>query len=353
MSFIKSTFIVILSLLILTHCKDSGTDGGEGDKEPSLRNTVSYPFGAATQTARLSSGAYVGLLRDEFSSVTAEYQMKMSPMYNNPNTINFSDSDAFVDFAESTEGRVHGHALIWHAATPSWIENYSGTDAQFEALIEDYVKTVVGRYEGRIASWDVVNEAISDESGNPLRNSVFLQRMGEDYIAKVFRWAREADPDVLLFYNDYNMAINGSKFNAMLELVDGLIEDGVPIDGVGFQMHISYNGPSRSQIQAATGQIVLRDLMLHYSELDIRVNPSGTETELTKELVDRFTDKMVEVVEIYNQVPEELQFGITMWGVQDDDTWLRSFWNNQYEWPLLFDDNFDPKPAYDEVLDLF
>lgn len=350
----KLVCITTLMCITLLGCKDSGSgSGGTENLEPSLRNSPPYPFGAAIQIKHLNDVNYVNLLKEEFNSITGEYQMKMSPMYNNPDAINFSDSDTFVEFAEQTEGRVHGHALLWHSATPSWIENFNGSDSEFETLIENYVKAVVGRYKGRIASWDVVNEAIEDGNGNGLRNSVFRQKIGDDYIAKAFRWAREADPDVLLFYNDYNMAANGGKFNAMLTLVDDLIAENVPIDGVGFQMHISNDWPTQANIEASSSQVIARGLMLHYSELDVKVNSDKSATSFTPELAETQKQRIKTIVDFYNTIPEGLQFGITMWGIKDDDSWLLSFLDNENEWPLLFDENFNAKPAYDGILELF
>lgn len=247
----------------------------------------------------LNTKSYIDLNREQSSSLTAEFEMKMNPMYNNQNAINFDVVDDIIDFASASELRVHGHALVWHSATPSWIENFNGTDAEFESLIENYVKDVVGRYKGKIASWDVVNEAFEDGSGNPLRNSVFRQKMGDDYIEKVFRWAREADPDVLLFYNDYNMAVNGTKLQAVLDMVDDFQERGVPIDGIGFQMHISYNWPSEADIISSTNKVVSRGLKIHYSELDIRVNPDGTETSFTNELSSRLVNRSLFIFNFY------------------------------------------------------
>ncbi len=343
-------FVLIISL----GCKSSSTSPEEEtDTTPSLRNNVPYPFGAAIQTKHIGDANYVRLMRDEFSSMTAEYEMKMSPMYNDPSGIDFSDTDAFMELAEALDLRVHGHALIWHSATPSWIENFSGSDAEFEELIENYIKAVVGRYRGRIASWDVVNEAFEDGGSHSLRNSVFRQKLGDDYVAKSFQWAREADPDVLLFYNDYGMSTNGSKLDRVMSMIDDFRERGIPIDGVGYQMHISYNWPSIEQIQGATAKAISRDLLLHYSELDIRVNPQAEQTSYTQELDNRFTNRMMEIVDLYDDIPEELQFGITMWGVKDDDTWLRGFWENPDEWPLLYNEDFTPKTAYQSILDFY
>ena len=273
-------------------------------------------------------------------------------MYDNPNGIDFNTVNRIVDFAEAMNARVHGHALVWHTATPGWIENYNGTDQQFEGIIRNYITDVVDEYGTRVASWDVVNEAFEDVTGN-LRNTVFRQKLGDDYVAKCFQWAREADPDVLLFYNDYGTIYDTAKFNAMLAMIDDFQSRGIPIDGVGFQMHISYNFPSEAQIRNAVNQIVQRGLLVHFSELDIRVNPEAVATDLTPQLLERQKAKTLEVVDIYAGIPENLQFGITAWGVRDSETWLRDFWNNQNEWPLFYDDNYQPKPAYFGFLEPF
>lgn len=349
----KLVFVVSFFMILIANCKDSPTKSGEDSLEPSLRNSPNFPIGFAIQEQHLANANYVNLLKEDAASITAEYEMKMSPMYNNPSAIDFSKTDAFLDFAEQFDIRVHGHALIWHSATPGWIENFSGTNTEFENIIENYIKEVVGRYKGRIASWDVVNEAFEDGSGHPLRNSVFRQKLGPDYITKAFQWAREADPDVLLFYNDYGIANDGTKLAAVLALVDDLQSRNIPIDGVGFQMHISYNWPAISDIQTATGKIVTRDLLIHYSELDIRLNPDGTESEYNSNLSQRHVNRINEIVNLYKSLPDENRFGITNWGVKDDDTWLRDFWNNQDEWPLLYDSNFQPKQAHQAIIDMF
>lgn len=351
----KKYFPFLLILLLLTACNESSSsgEGDASDQEPSLRNSPNFPMGFAIQERHLTNAQYVNLLKEDGASITAEYEMKMSPMYNNQAAINFDATDAFLAFAEQFDMRVHGHALIWHSATPSWIENFSGTDAEFESLIENYIKEVVGRYKGRIASWDVVNEAFEDGSGHPLRNSVFRQKLGPDYIAKAFEWAREADPDVLLFYNDYGIANDGTKLAAVIDLVDDFQERGIPIDGVGFQMHVSYNWPSMSAIESATAKVVVRDLMIHYSELDIRLNGDEVESSYNNTLAERHVNRINDIVSFYRTVPEEYRFGITNWGVKDDDTWLRNFWENEDEWPLLYDEDFNPKEAHQAIIDMF
>ncbi|WP_158847604.1 endo-1,4-beta-xylanase [Algibacter sp. L1A34] len=304
---------------------------------------TTFSVGTITRSSWLSAGGkYTDIIKEQFNNLTSEYEMKMNVMYPSQGSYDFSAADAIVDFAVANDINVHGHALIWHNATPSWVEGFSGTDAEFETMVKDYITTTVTRYKGKVRSWDVVNEAIDDGSGNPLRNSIFKQKMGNDYIKKCFQFARDADPDALLFYNDYNMASSSGKRTAMLAIVDGL---GDLIDGVGAQMHISYNGPSASQIEATANAIVAKGKKVHFSELDIRANPDGNLTSLTSERSSLQQAKYKEVVEIYNAIPSENKFALTVWGIRDNKSWLIDFWGNP-EWPLLFDDDYNKKPAY-------
>lgn len=313
-----------------------------------LRDESPFPVGVAVQANRLT-GNYNTVISKEFSSLTAEYEMKMDNTHPSADTYNWGPTDALVAYAEANDMQVHGHALIWHNSTPSWVVNFAGTDEEFETMIEEYITTVVTRYKGRVRSWDVVNEAITDGGGS-LRQSVFRQKMGPDYIAKCHQFAHAADPDALLFYNDYNIEFDATKQNAMLALVDGMLAADVPIHGVGFQMHVSYNFPSKATLQSITQKIVTRGLMVHYSELDIRANPENDLTALTDERANLQKQKVREIVEVFMEVPAEQRFAITVWGLRDSDTWLISFWG-QPDWPLLFNNDFTPKPAYTGFLE--
>lgn len=304
---------------------------------------TTFSVGTITRSSWVKAGGkHTEILKKEFSNITSEYEMKMNVMYPSQGNYDFSAADAMVDFAQANGLNVHGHALIWHNATPSWVENFAGTNAEFEAMVKDYITTTLTRFKGKVRSWDVVNEAFEDGSGHPLRNSVFRQKMGDDYIKKCFQFARAADPDVLLFYNDYNMASSATKRAAMFKLVDEL---GTLIDGVGAQMHISYNGPSKSQIQSLADQVVAKGKKLHFAELDIRANPNKDITSLTTERAQEQRVKYKEVVQIYNSIPLANKFALTVWGIRDNESWLIDFWGNA-DWPLLFDSSYNKKAAY-------
>ncbi|WP_343328639.1 endo-1,4-beta-xylanase [Polaribacter staleyi] len=312
--------------------------------DTSLKDAATtFSVGTITRSSWVKAGGkHTEILKKEFNNITSEYEMKMNVMYPSQGNYDFSAADAMVSFAQENDINVHGHALIWHNATPSWVENFAGTNAEFEAMVKDYITTTLTRFKGKVRSWDVVNEAFEDGSGHPLRNSVFRQKMGDDYIKKCFQFARDADPDVLLFYNDYNMASSATKRAAMFKLVDEL---GDLIDGVGAQMHISYSGPSKSNIEAVADGTVSRGLKLHFAELDIRANPNKDITSLTDDRAQEQRAKYKEVVQIYNSIPLANKFALTIWGVRDNESWLIDFWGNA-DWPLLFDSNYNKKAAY-------
>jgi endo-1,4-beta-xylanase len=304
---------------------------------------TTFSVGVAVQSTRFT-GQYDVIINREFDQITAEWEMKMNPIYNSQSAYDFSRADKIVDYAVKNGIQVHGHSLIWHNATPSWVENFSGTNAEFEKLVKDYITATVTRYKGKVRSWDVVNEAFEDGTGK-LRNSVFRQKMGDDYIAKCYKWTREADPDVLIFYNDYNMTTDNTKLNAILAMADDFKTRGIPLNGIGFQMHISYDGPSKSAIESAAKKVTDRNLLLHFSELDIRANPTKTLTSLTVDRAIAQQNKVKEVVQIYNAIPAASKFAITVWGVKDNDSWLIDFWKAA-DWPLLWDANFKVKKAH-------
>ncbi len=173
--------------------------------------------------------------------------------------------------------------------------------------------------------------------------------MGPDYIKKCHQWVREADPNVLIFYNDYNMVSSNTKRNAALAIVDQLITENL-IDGFGFQMHISYNGPSKSQIENAAKEITDRNLLLHFSELDIRANPDNNMTFLSETRAIEQQQKYKEVVEIYNAIPMDNKLALTVWGLKDNESWLLNFWGHP-DWPLMYDEQFNFKKAHTGFLE--
>ena len=313
-----------------------------------LKSSADFFVGIAVNPDRVADAEYMEVYEKEFNSVTAENAMKMANIFKGLDnmmniTYDWSKSDAIVDYAEANGMNIHGHALVWHESVPSALENFSGTDAEFEAIVEQYITTTVTRYKGKVDSWDVVNEAISDNTSS-LRPTIFRQRMGENYIEKCFQFARNADPEVKLFYNDYNMTTDALKRSGALAVVDNLRSKNL-IDGVGYQMHINVNSPSEAEMQLATNELINRELLIHYSELDVRTNPDAQLTEFTDDIAFIQRNKVSQVTRVYNSIPDNLKYALTMWGLKDDDSWITPRFGI-IDWPLLFDDNFAKKEAY-------
>ena len=309
-----------------------------------LRDAADFPVGVSLQAARLNSERFREVAGSVFSSVTAGYEMKMRHVAPTPDSYRWHNVDRLVEFAEANQMQVHGHTLVWHTSTPEWLEQFAGSDAEFEAAVREYIATMVGRYKGRVTSWDVVNEALAPRTGR-LRDTVFRRRMGEDYVARLFQYAREADPDVLLFYNDFGTTWDRAKRDAMLAMVDDFQRRGIPIDGVGLQLHVTHSFPAIGQIKAVMDELVSRGLLVHVSELDVRVNPDGDQTELTRSRSADQYRRFRDIVAAFVALPPENRYAITVWGLRDGDSWLIARWGNP-EWPLLFDDDLEPKPAY-------
>jgi endo-1,4-beta-xylanase len=301
--------------------------------------------GAAVFSSGLASGAvYAGTAARHFNDLTAEWEMKWDPTETTRGTFNFSGGDAIVAFAEANGMQVKGHALIWHQALPGWVAVLSAPELRI--AVEDHIRGVAGHYRGHVRAWDVVNEAI-DDSGHGLRDTVFLRGLGADYVAEAFRLARQADPDAELIYNDYSAEGMGDKSDAVYELVKDLKQRGVPIDGVGMQMHISATGyPSLADIAANMRRLGALDLKVNISEMDVRI--SGVSSDLTTRLqVQRQVYHDIVTVCVAEPACES----VTFWGFTDAHTWVDAFFGPDD--PLLFDERYYAKPAFSGVEDAY
>ncbi len=253
-------------------------------------------------------------------------------------------ADELVDYAKSQDMEMHGHTLIWHwdSEIPQWIKNYEG---DWETMLNDHVFQIVRHFAGRVDSWDVVNEAIDLVNGvASYRNSIFYQKLGADYIENAFVAAREADPEADLYYNDFNISGSQAKLDFMLKIIDDFQARGIPIDGVGFQMHINVDAPYIEQVRRSFRAVAERGLKIKITELDIAVNRNGDDYLSVPMMLEQ-KERYQEVVTAYmEEVPDELKAGITVWGLVDGETWMLSYTDN--EWPLLFHDDYTVKPAF-------
>jgi endo-1,4-beta-xylanase len=317
-------------------------------KNQTLKGNFSFPIGAAVIKERLEGSVYPEVLARDFNSVTVESSLNFRAVHPEEDKWTFEKADAIVDFAESHNMRVHGSTLLYpaDAMMPTWIREFQGDKDAWKKVLQTHVQTVVEHYKGRIKAWDVCNEAIKDNG--ELRNNIWLRNIGTEYIGLAFKYAHEADPDALLFYNDYGQEFGGAKMDKIMDLVAQAKDNGVHIDGLGFQLHtvlrITVDKIANNLARAAS-----TGLKVYISELDVSVRyqkPNLFDLDLF--LANEQGDKIKAIVEAYmDNVPKDQQYGITTWGVGDGD----SFWNvragdDRYDYPLLFDVNYNPKPAY-------
>jgi endo-1,4-beta-xylanase len=301
--------------------------------------------GTAIQSSYLGDARYTGVLTRHFDYVTAEYEMKWDPIEKTRGAEDFSGGDAILSYAAAHDMKVKGHALVWHQAVPSWVGGLSATDLRIE--LERHIRTVASHYQGRVLAWDVVNEAIDDSNGFALRNSIFYQKLGEGYIADAFRTARAADPQALLFYNDYSGEGLGGKSDAIYNLVRGLLAQGVPIDGVGLQMHVrAASPPSDASVAANMRRLAALGLRVNISEMDARIGDIGGGTPANLDTQRAVYRSMVSVC-----VAEPACQSVTFWGFTDAHSWIYNTYGPDA--PLLFDAQYAPKPAFYGVLDAF
>ncbi len=297
--------------------------------------------GAAVQSGLLGDGRYSAVLARHFNYLTAEYEMKWGAIERVQGVNDFGAGDAIVAYGEANGMEIKGHALIWHQSLPSWVGALSAADLR--VAFENHIRSVAEHYRGRVVAWDVVNEAIADDGS--LRDTVFRQKLGDTYIADAFRLARQADPQALLFYNDYSGEGLNLKSNRIYELVQGLRARGVPIDGVGLQMHISAtNPPNAADVAANMRRLAGLGLSVNISEMDVRIRGVPGSTEARLEVQKSVYHSIVGVC-----VAEPRCDGVTFWGFTDAHSWIDAQFGADD--PLLFDDQYGAKPAYYGVFD--
>ena len=313
------------------------------------------------------------LARNQFDLIVSGNDFKWERIHPREGVYDFSRSDAMMEWAESHGKTVHGHVLVWHSQTPSWVfQNSAGGDLTRAELIDRmqaHIRTVVGRYKGRIQSWDVVNEAFNDDG--TLRDSKWRQIIGDDYLEIAFRTAHEVDPDAILVYNDYSWAAAGRRA-AILAMAADFKARGVPISGLGIQGHWQLSYPSAAQVDMILADAASTGLHVLVTELDIDVLPTAWEHagadisnlhEYQDEL-DPYTeglpaDVAIELAQRYQTLfglflkYQSSLYTVTLWGVTDGDSWLNNFpVRGRTNYPMIFDREGLPKSAYYRVLSI-
>jgi len=282
------------------------------------------------------------VLSRHFNYLTAEYEMKWGAIEATRGQNDFGAGDAIVAYGQAMGMQIKGHALIWHNSVPGWVPSLSAVDLR--VAFENHIRSVAEHFRGRVRAWDVVNEAIAD-NGAGLRDTVFRQKLGDQYIADAFRLARQADPQALLFYNDYGGEGLNQKSDRIYDLVRSLQAQAVPIDGVGLQMHVTAaNRPSDGSIAANMSRLANLGLLVNISEMDVRI----------RDLPGTVPARLDAQKAVYHSivglcVSEPRCDGVTFWGFTDAHSWIDAQFGADD--PLLFDDQYAAKPAYYGVLD--
>lgn len=306
-------------------------------------------------------------LTRHFGVITPENCMKPAPIHPEPDRYDFTASDAFVRFAEAQGLRVVGHTLVWHSQCPSWFfEDGGGSASRTQVLerMEAHIHTVLGRYRGKVQGWDVVNEAIADRGDDDLRPTRWLEAIGEDYLDHAFRFARQADATLELYYNDYNIE-RADKRERTLRMLRGLLERGAQIDGVGIQGHWQLDKVPYADIARSIEEYSALGLRVMFTELDLDVVdrldsgadvsahqayalPDPYPSGCPESVLERQAAQYEQLFELFERYPRAVTRA-TFWGLHDGLSWLNHWPGKRTNYPLLFDRESRPKPAFHAV----
>jgi endo-1,4-beta-xylanase len=345
--------------------------------QPVLKDVFQNDFyiGAALNVEQIygKEPEAMDLVARHFNSITPENIMKWEEIHPEPERYNFEASDQYVAFGEKHDMHIIAHALVWFHQTPGWVFlDESGLPLSREALLErmkEHIFTVMGRYKGRIHGWDVVNEAIRKDGS--FRRCKWFEIIGEDYVQKAFEFAREADPDAELYYNEYDYE-HGPKTEGVIRLIKNLQSNGVRVDAVGIQGHWFLDYPTMDLLDSYVQELSKLGVKLMITELDVGVLPfyqvdsdivplSSFDAETQKkhnpyaarlpEHVEEGLAKRYAELFSYFRKHRDLFGRITFWAVHDGQSW-RNYWpiTGRSDYPQLFDRNYKPKPAFDAVV---
>ncbi|WP_246247673.1 endo-1,4-beta-xylanase [Cellulomonas septica] len=298
-------------------------------------------IGFALDPNRLSESAYKSIADTEFNLVVAENAMKWDATEPSQNSFSFGAGDQVASYAAATGKELYGHTLVWHSQLPDWAKNLNGS--AFESAMVNHVTKVADHFEGKVASWDVVNEAFADGGGRR-QDSPFQQKLGNGYIETAFRAARAADPTAKLCINDYNVEGVNAKSNSMYDLVKDFKARGVPIDCVGFQSHLIVGqvpGDFRQNLQ----RFADLGVDVRITELDIRMQMPSDSSKLATQAAD-----YKKVVQACLQVTRCQ--GVTIWGITDKYSWVPDVFSGQGA-ALVWDNGYAKKPAHAAILEAF
>ncbi len=362
----KRRNISLLTLLMLLLCSANVNAQGPRFGQPEMPGGMMdsykdyFSIGVAVNQRNVSNPDQIALIKKEFNSITAENDMKPGEIHPKEGVWNWERADKIANFCRENGIKLRGHCLCWHSQFADWMFTDSkGKPVKKEVFYErlrEHIHTVVNRYKDIVYAWDVVNEAMADDGRSwpgreqsPYRQSRHFQLCGDEFIAKAFQFAREADPNALLFYNDYSCVDEGKR-ERIYNMVKKMKEAGVPIDGIGMQGHYNIYFPSEEQLEKAI--VRFKELVnhIHITELDLRMNQEmggqlhgfsrGEAKPIPAYMNTLQTDQYARLFKVFRKHKDVIDC-VTFWNLGDRDSWLGV--NNH---PLPFDENYRPKACY-------
>ena len=354
-------FGLMLSLFSITPLMAQWGQPQDPNAGKGLKDTYDgyFTIGVAVNKRNITDAAHIKLIKKEFNSITAENDMKVGEIHPKEDVWNWGTADSIADFCRKNGIRLRGHNLCWHSQFADWMfVDKKGKPVKKEVFyqrLRDHIHTVVNRYKDIVYAWDVVNEAMADQAfgwpgrpANPYRDSKLYQLCGDEFIAKAFEFAHEADPNALLFYNDYNECDPGKR-DRIYNMVKKMQDAGVPIHGIGMQGHYNIYGPSEEDIDAAITKYSQLVKHIHITELDLRTNTEqggqlrfsrGEAKPQAPYIATLQEDQYNRIFRIFRKHKDVID-NVTFWNLGDRDSWLGV--NNH---PLPFDENYKPKRSY-------
>ena len=314
-----------------------------------------FMIGVAVNQRNVSNPEQIALIKKEFNSMTAENDMKPEPTEPREGEFNWENADRIANFARQNGIKLRGHTLMWHSQIGRWMTAEGTTKEQFYARMKNHIQAIVSRYKDVVYCWDVVNEAMSDDPNatDPYRQSAMYRLCGDEFIEKAFIYAHEADPKALLFYNDYS-TVDPHKRDRIYNMVKKMKAKGIPIDGIGMQAHYNIYYPSEARLDSAITMFKSIVKHIHITEFDIRVNEemggglsfSREGATVTDSVKQHLADQYARCFRVFRKHKDVIDC-VTFWNLGDRDSWLGA-----RNYPLPWDENYQPKLAYDYIKDM-
>ena len=314
-----------------------------------------FMIGVAVNQRNVTNPEQSALVKKEFNSITAENDMKPEPTEPREGEFNWENADRIANFARQNGIKLRGHCLMWHSQIGRWMTAEGTTKEQFYARMKNHIQAIVSRYKDVIYAWDVVNEAMSDDANatDPYRQSAMYRLCGDEFIEKAFQYAHEADPKALLFYNDYS-TVDPHKRDRIYNMVKKMKAKGIPIDGIGMQAHYNIYYPSEARLDSAITLFKTVVKHIHITEFDIRVNEemggglsfSREGATVTDSVKQHLADQYARCFRVFRKHKDVIDC-VTFWNLGDRDSWLGA-----RNYPLPWDENYQPKLAYEYIRDM-